>query len=477
MLIKRKKLIAILLGLFISGCATEQPAKPLNSELISTKILSKDPTSTAFRQYLIDQGYSADRLPFVEWGIDELTLCALFYHTKLDIAKQELALSQLAVKTAGVKSNPTINGNLAHSNQKNEDIKPWAYGLSVDIPIETNKKRVLKVEKAEKNADVARMNVAETAWQLRNQIAMDLIEYHQNLAETQFVQQELSIQDNIISMLEKRVNAGIASRTELSSVHLLAMKSKHLLNIKQGQSKLIKAKLAADVGLSPEKFALISIKPLSIEHALTEQIKHLNEPLESKVLQEQALLNRIDIRRSIAKYAAAEAEIKLKAAQQIPDMTISPGILFEFGDKIWSLGFSSLLNMLNKNTALIEEAKQLREIEGAQFENLQAEIIAKIKQAHTRYLTAKKTVGQAEAELSQQTAQEQKMQKQLDQGLIDNLDLTKHKHNTLIAKQQLVASQFELLQIATHIEDIMQKPLYTTFNMPFLNVERLNDDQ
>jgi outer membrane protein, heavy metal efflux system len=454
----------------MSGCAVQQASKPLDSRLTSAKLIAKDPTSTAFTTYLTKLGYAKERLPLNEWDADDLTLCALFYHTKLDVAKKKLALSNLAVRTAEVKSAATINGSLARSNQKNGDIKPWAYGLSIDIPIETNNKRAFRIEKAESNADVVRMDVAETAWQLRHQITTDLIAYHQNLAETQLLQQVLETQTNIAKMLEKRINAGIASNTEFSTASLFALKTKHELNNKRSEFNLIKAKLAADVGLSIEKFELIKIKPLLIKGTLVQQAKILESSLESKALQEQALLNRIDIRRSIAKYAAAEADIKLQVAQQTPDITLSPGVLFEFGDKIWSLGFSSLLNMLNKNTALIEEAKQLREIEGAEFEHLQASTIALTNQARTRYLAAKQTMEQARSELTEQLAQAKKMQKQFQAGLIGKVDLEKYALNALVAKQQLLASQFELLQVANHIEDIMQKPLYTTFKIPSSNV-------
>ena len=43
----------------------------------------------------------------------------------------------------------------------------------------------------------------------------------------------------------------------------------------------------------------------------------------SKNFQEKALLNRLDIRRSLAKYAAAESKIKLEVAKQTPDISLS----------------------------------------------------------------------------------------------------------------------------------------------------------
>lgn len=456
----------------VTGCAVDIPTRPLASN--AEKILAKNPLNNDFKQYLIKHGYAEEHLPLISWGVDELTLCALFYHTKLDVAKQQLALARLAVKTAGVKKIPTINADIARSDQKNGDINPWAYGLSVDIPIATNDKRQFNIDKATKNVEASRLDVAEIAWQLRNQIATDLIAFHQNRAETELIQQEFDTHNHIARILAKRVDAGIASRTALNNVRLLSLKTKHSLNKKLAQSKQLKAKLAADVGLTPERFSNIKIKPLSLTATLAKQAALLEVPLESKALQEQALLNRIDIRRSIAKYAAAEAEIKLQAAKQIPDITLSPGFLFEFGDKIWSLGFSSLLSLLHPNTALTEEAKQLQAIEGAQFEHLQASIIADISQAHVRYQTDKQNIDQAEAALAEQSKLEINMQKQFDSGLIDRLVLTEHTLNTLTAKQQLLVSQFALLKTTNQIENIMQKPLYTQFELPSSDAVRLN---
>lgn len=477
MFIRKQTLISTLFCLLILGCASDPATKPLNSQASATKLAEKNPTSAEFNHYLSQYGYAEENLPLTAWGIDELTLCALFYHTKLEVAKQQLALSQLAVQTAGTKQAPTINGEISHSDQKNGDLKPWAYGLSVDIPIETNNKRGIRVEKAKQQVEIARMDVAEIAWQLRNQIAIDLIAYHQNLADIALLEQALTAQTTIANMLEKRVNAGIASKSELIRVNLLVLKAKHQLNNQQGQSSILKEKLAADVGLTPEKFNTLPIKPLAIDETLTQQVTLLESTLASQSLQQEMLLNRIDIRRSIAQYAAAESEIRLRAAQQIPDISISPGILFEFGDKIWSLGFSSLLALLHKNTALIEEAKQLRAIEGAQFEHLQATTIAHLNQLQTQYQVAKENVERAKNELNAEHTQEQKMQKQFKAGLIGRFDFSQYTLSTLAAKQQLLASQFTLLQVATQIEDAMQKPLYTTFKMPISTITRLSDDQ
>ena len=86
------------------------------------------------------------------------------------------------LESAGQKQNPTLSGSIARSNRANEDIRPWAYGLNVEIPIETAGKREIRIEEAQHLHEIARIDVAETAWQLRSQIAKDLLRYHENIA-------------------------------------------------------------------------------------------------------------------------------------------------------------------------------------------------------------------------------------------------------------------------------------------------------
>ena len=446
------------LSLFNAGCATEKyQAKPLDPLRISARLLNKDSTSPDFKAYLIKQGYVEKDLPFATWGLKELTLCALYYHTKLDVAKAQLALANAAINIANLKQNPVLGGRTARSNQANGDKSPWAFGLEVEIPIETANKREIRVEEAQHLAEAARFDVAEVAWQLRSQIAKDLLRYHENIALQKQLSHEVKKQDELIKILEKRVQLGALSNTELSLAKLLQQKTLATLHSEQAKSAEIRAALASDAGLSSEKFNPIILKPLDLDAALAQPAKLTNAP---KNLQEKALLNRLDIRRSLEKYAAAEAKIKLEVAKQTPDISLSPGFAFEFGDSIWSLGFSTLLNLLNKNQTLIAEATQLREIEGAQFEALQAKIIGDLSQNLAIYQASLQNIYQIKMQQATQMQYSQKLQRQFDAGLIDRLALTQNSLNTSLLEQQLFNAQFSNLNAALAIEDTMQRPVF-----------------
>ena len=450
--------VSVVVASLFAGCAKEKYiAKPINPQVSSARILAKDPLSADFKAYLIKQGYKAEGIPFKTWGIDELTSSALYHHAKLDITKAQLALANAQLETAGQKLNPILNGSLAHSNQANQDIRPWAYGLNVEIPIETAGKREIRIEEAQHLAEAARLDVAEVAWQLRSQIAKDLLRYHENIALKKQLSHEVKKQDELIKILEKRVQLGALSNTELSFAQLLQQKTHSTLNSEYAKAAEIRAELAADAGLSIEKFNSIILKPLDLDAALAQPTNLINAP---KNLQEKALLNRLDIRRSLEKYAVAEARIKLEVAKQTPNISLSPGLAFEFGDSIWSLGFSALINLLNKNQTLIAEATQLREIEGAQFEALQAKIMGDLSQNLAIYQASLQNINQIKTQQATQMDYSQALQKQFDAGLIDRLALTQNSLNTALLEQQLLNAQFNNLNAALAIEDTMQRPVF-----------------
>jgi len=459
-------IVTISVSLLASSCALEKyQAKPLNTAQSSAKLLNKYATSADFEAYLIKQGYDASKLPLKEWGLNELTLCALYYNPKLDVAKAQLAFANAVMNSAGQGQTPTLGGHVAHSNLANGDKNPWAFGLNVEIPIETGNKRQIKIEEAQHLAEAARIDVADVAWQLHSQIAKDLLRYHENIALQKQLTNELSNQDELVKILEKRVQLGALSKTELDAAKLVQQKTHFSLDSEQAKSTEIRAALASDVGLTSEKFNEFTLKPLNVDASIAQQAALLSPP-DTKNLQEKALLNRLDIRRSLEKYAAAEAKIKLEVAKQIPDISLNPGFAFEFGDSIWSLGFTSLLNLLNKNQTLIAEAAQLREIEGAQFEELQAKIIGNLSQSLAVYQASLQNIKQLQLQQATQLQYSQKLQHQFDAGLIDRLELTQNGLNTVLLEQQLLNARFNNLNAALAIEDVMQHPLFDDFSMP-----------
>ena len=186
----------------------------------------------------------------------------------------------------------------------------------------------------------------------------------------------------------------------------------------------------------------------------------------SNDLQDAALLNRLDIRAALARYDAAEQQLRLEIARQYPDLTLSPSHYYEEGFHIWSLGISALLPLLNKNEGLIAEARALRGVQAAQFEALQAKVIGDLEQAKARYHGSLDELEQARRLESSQQAHLQQMSSQFDSGYADRLELTTAKLEGLLAKKSLLTAEYNVQRAAAALEDVLQQPLENVHTLP-----------
>jgi outer membrane protein TolC len=443
---------ATFLILIFSACSfqTYSP-KPIDSAAITTKYESKDPASKRFQEYLLSNGYPANRLPLQQWNLDDLTYCALFFHPSLDTARAQLSAAKNAESSAAEKAMPSINGHMAHSDDPDPTKKPFAFGLSIDIPIETANKRDIRIENAQHLSEIAKLQIAQTAWQLRYNIAQSLIEYQFNQQQLDILNKEIARRQEIVAIHQKRLDIGLASNVELSNAKLLLQISLSELNAKQQNKLILMATLAKNLGLPLSKVQ---------DMRLTNQdnIKVLNLDQTNK-LQNTALLNRLDIRIALERYAIAETKLKLEIAKQYPDLTISPGFAYEFGDNIWSLGLSGLLSLLSKNKLAIVEATQLREVEAAQFEALQTQVLAELATKNAEVNQAQIALQNQETLLMHQQDYTKRMVRKLTSGEIDRLELALVNLENITAEKHVALARFQLNTLLNQLENILQIPL------------------
>ena len=449
-------MLALLASGLVAGCGFQiYSPKPIDPAQSVARYQAHDVNSAEFNNYLISQGYARDQLPIKKWDLRELTLSALFFHPELDVARAKWRAAQAAEITAGQRRQvPGISGNIERHSQHSGGISPWSYGLSINIPIETGNKRQARIDQAKNLSEAARIEIAQTAWQVRSRLADSLIDYHASLQQTQILRQEVTLRSEIVAMLEARLNVGLISNTEISNGRLQLQKIQQALEAEKGRAPQLLAALASNAGLSVYAFSQLNLASSVTQSAAV--------PLQSdKDIQQAALLNRLDIRAALARYDATEAKLRLEIARQYPDITLSPGYSFDQGDRIWSLGLSTLLALLtgNKNEGLIAEARALREVEGAQFEALQAKIIGETSQSKAQYDAAVNQLEKAKVLQASQLARTEQTRHQFDIGLVDRLELTTAKLENLAYVAQVFSAEQKLKRAAQAIENIMQRPL------------------
>ncbi len=412
----------------MSGCGfQEYIAKPLNTAEIAEKFAQRNVNDAQFHDYLIANGYAAEQWPIQQWGADELVYCALFFNPNLDVARAQWRSAEAAKMTAALRPIPNLKTTYGDSNNANDEIKPYTYALSIDLPLETANKRNIRIESAEHLSEAAKLRIAQSAWQLRTEVIKALYEYqyHQQLIE--LLNTEQSYRQQIVAMFQKRISVGESASTELSRANLLLQEITTQLNEKQRYQLVLQSRLASSLGMPLSRVAQMQLPPVTEAKSLAVDL--------SKDLQSQALLNRLDIRIALARYAAAEARVKLEIAKQYPDVILTPNYTYEFGNKIWALGLSGLMTFINKNKMPIAEAKQLREVEAAQFEALQNNVIAEVGTAQAKLEQSLQMLKNQEKLLAQQQDNTGRIERKFKAGEADRLELTYARLEALVAQK------------------------------------------
>ena len=444
-----------LLCLGITACGfQEYIAKPIDTAALMQKIADRRADNDQFHQYLINNGYTSEQLPIQQWKLDDLIYCALFFNPSLDIARAQWRSAEAAKLTAAEMRLPTIGGQYAKSNNASEEISPHAYGLSIDIPIETANKRNIRIQSAQHLAEAAKLRIAQAAWQLRNEVTKTFNEYQANRQQIKLMSKEQAYRQDIVAIYQKRIDLGESSNVELSRAKLQLQTVNTELESKQRNHLVLLSRLANSLGLSLNQVEQMQIA----DTTNTVDKKSLTSPT-APDLQTRALLNRLDIRIALERYAVAETKLKLEIAKQYPDIVISPGYAYEFGDKIWSLGLSSLMTILTKNKLAIAEASQLREVEAKQFEALQANVISEVNVANAKLTQAIQLLDNKKNLYQQQQINTKRMDNRLRAGESDRLELTYAKLEEVIAEQHIALASFQLAASTNDLENAIQAPL------------------
>ena len=448
--------VALTTLVLLGGCAFQSyNPKPLDPVERMQSYRAHDPNSPEFRTYLESQGYPVSTWPINQWGLRELTFSALYFHPQLDVARAQLQASQAREITAGQRTDPSFSGSVGRSE---DDEASWIYSIGLDIPLQTANKRELSLELAQSLSEATRIEIGQTAWEVRSRLLSSWIDYNAALQQTRALQQEVDVHHEIMDMLNKRVEVGMLSTTELSQVRLQSQQAQQKLTVEQSRIPGLRAALAINAGLAPDMLNRLHLATPSPEVLLQVQrdTKLLSDDHE---LQDAALLNRLDIRAALARYEGAERKLRLEIARQYPDITLSPSYIYEEGFHIWQLGLNALLPLLNKNTGLIEEARALREVEAAQFELLQANVLGNLEQARARYFGAVEMLEQTRQQYATSQQQLQRMSRQFDQGYADRLELAYSKLENFQAMQNLISAEYTVQRAAAALEDALQQPL------------------
>lgn len=447
-----KSLLLFPAAALLAACATQQyEAKALDQARLVADWQTRSLSDHGLRTY-VSQAQGGE-----SWGLRELTLAAWYFHPELQLSRAQWQAAKSAEITAGQRQEPGISTNAEHHSQA-DGISPWTWALGISIPVETGNKRAIKQQQSHALSEAARLDAAMSAWQIRSRLRNALLTLYTSQQQLALLNKEITLRQAVVKMLEARLTSGYGASTEVAEARLQLQKARTQLQTESSRSTTAKSMVAQAVGI-PEQ-ALANVQPeFSVFASLPPE-------LPSADVQRTALLNRIELRRALARYAASEAKLQLEIARQTPDIVLSPGYSWDQGDNRWSLGLSLVLALLNKNVGPIAEAQAQREVEAQQFNTLQTAILGEQEQAWARYTAARQEIIQVQSLQAEQKQRLEQTQHQFDMGYADRLELAYAQLEALTVETALLSASLRAQQALGQLEDSVQQPLDGTAPLP-----------
>jgi cobalt-zinc-cadmium efflux system outer membrane protein len=443
-----KRLVPLAGILSLAGCAAQRyQAAPIVASDTAARFVSRNLADSGL-QLFVEQnlGHSVSPWPPATWDLQTLSLAALYFNPALDSARARVAGTEAAVITAGARPNPTLS--IAPG-------VPTPYLLTLDfaIPIETAGKRGYRILAARGLDQASRFDLADSAWTVRSGVRLALLNYIIGSQTLElFRSEEKALQDQV-SILEKILSAGEIPRQNVDLARIELSKTHLAISTAEGQVAEARAVLAAAMGipvagLRGAQFSWPGMdNPPSVDSLSSEQV------------QRDAVLNRLDIRRALAQYAAAEARLQLEIAKQYPDINIGPGYTYEETHSFFTVGFSTTVPLFNRNRGPVAEAEAHRQESAAAFLERQAQVIAKSERAVAVYSAALKELSEAESLRKLQENQLQITQQAIRSGTDIRLSLDGVEIQIVILDRARLDALLRAQRALGELEDAVQKPL------------------
>jgi outer membrane protein TolC len=355
----------ILVSALIAGCKV-RPYRPMplspqaSASVLESRSLA-DPGLHAFEDAYL--GTPSSEWPPRPWTFQSLSLAALYFSSDLEEARARLAEARAAVTTAGARPNPTLGITPGVPD-------PYLLTLDLSFPIETAGKRRYRIEAAQHSALATELEVAQSAWTVRGAVRAAMLDDLIAARTLELVRAEAKAREDQVDLLDRMAALGEIPHLQADTARIELSKARSALGAADEQAVESRAALAAAVGV-----------PAAALRDVQLSWPDLNEPpaaasLPIEKIRREAVINRLDVRGALERYAAAEADLRLQVAKQYPDIDIGPGYSYEEKQSYFTLGFSAAIPLFDRNQGPIAEAEARRPPAAAAFLSTQAAVIA-----------------------------------------------------------------------------------------------------
>src|SRR5581483_4177910 len=425
-------------------------ARPIDAEASARAFGERSEYAPGLAQFAAGAGY-AGSWPPAQWRLEELSLAAIYFSTEVRVARGQAAVARAELNTAAQRPPFGVQPLVEHHSNGLEPSQPWSVGVALELPWVTTGRREARAERASMLDEAAQLDVAQAVWRARAWVRdslIDLLDARRRLAA---LEARLAARAQMRALVMRRVELGAMSSRDLGQEDLALGEVESGVAFERARVQEAQSRLAQALGLPQDTAQRIAVadEPFAPADAVT-------EPSRARAL---ALRNRLDVRRRLLEFGAADAEVKLAVASQYPELSLSPGYLWDQGDNVWSLAANIVLPTGSRAQALVREAQARRELAARVFEAQQVAVIGETGQAFTRAQSARAVSEAAARQAELARAQFARVEKLFAAGGADRMDLTAARLSALAAQDREREAGIARLRAIAALEDALQRPI------------------
>jgi outer membrane protein, heavy metal efflux system len=434
--------------LALAGCATYN-AQPVDPATTQASFEARRLDDAGLAAFIARSGASAGEA----WDFPKLVLAALYYNPEIEVARAQLRVSEAGIVAAGKRPNPDLDAAAGRATNPPNGEPAGLAGIQLAFPFETADKRAHRIARAEQLSESARLALATTAWKVRGKVRDALLDADAAAAESEILADLVRVQQSMFEMLRRRVELGAASSLEQGRAGTSLAQARLDEAAARAKAAQARSRLAAAIGVPERALDGVAISSGALEPP---------EPqLDPPMLGRDALSGRADVRAALARHAAADAALRLEIANQYPDVQLAPAYSYDTGTNKFTIGVVRLtLPLLDRNEGPIAEAQARRDEAAAQFESLQASVLAQVEEALHAVAAARAGREQAEAMHQRAQAQWTSVERRFEREEEDRLALASARSALDAARVALARARHDAQRAIAQLEDATQQPFF-----------------
>jgi len=441
----------------IGGCAVHKQAvlsTPQGQALAASQAKALEARSLddpQLRQWMTTSaGVQPASWPLTNWDLSELTLAAYYFNPEMDVARANAAVSDAAIITAAMKPNPSISFGSGYETALES---PYLLMFDFSLPIETAGKRGYRIAEAQHLSAAGRIQVAATAWAVRSHVRAAMVNFVLAEELAALLQKQESEQSKYVELLVARFRAGEIPLPDVTSARIDLTNLRQALRTAEGQVGTAHSAVAAAIGI-PDS----SLRGKNLNWSAIDQPPNPGT-LAAPEIRAAAIENRLDVKRSLAQFEAAQSRLQLELARRHPDIHLGPGYAFEEGAHLISLQLGAVLPLRNRNEGPIAEAEAQRKAAGVQLLSTQSTVIADSDKALAQYNAAFSVLEEARRSTTQAEQQRQTANQWLKSGEADQLTAISADIQAEVAERARLQAIQQVQLALGSLEDALQRPV------------------